>query len=105
MLRILFLVCVWGGGSVSNHGSFIRQSLPLEPLFHTQALDALLRGVAIETSELFRKFDSGLAKILRIAEEPQLQDVSDTAVIPYTSVYRTCRWYQMYLRLRAVVVT
>lgn len=56
--------------------SFIRRSLPLEPRFHTQALDALLRGVAIETSELFRQFDNGLAKILGIAEEPQLQKVS-----------------------------
>lgn len=57
-------------------GSYIRQSLPLEPLFHTQALDELLRGVAIETSELFRHFYDGLAKILSIAQEPQLQDVS-----------------------------
>ena len=56
--------------------SFIRQSLPLEPLFHTQALDDLLRGVAIETSELFRQFYNGLAKILSIAQEPQLRDVS-----------------------------
>lgn len=56
--------------------SFIRRALPLEPRFHTQALDALLRGVAIETSELFRQFDNGLAKILGIAEEPQLQNVT-----------------------------
>lgn len=61
-------------------GSFIRQSLPLEPSFHTKALDSLLRGVAIETSELFRQFHNGLAKILGMAEEPQLQDVRSDRV-------------------------
>lgn len=54
---------------------FVRHTLPLEPSFETRSLDALLRGVAIETSELFRQFDNGLGKILRMAEEPQLQDV------------------------------
>lgn len=64
-----------------SDGSFIRQSLPLEPIFHTQALDAFLRGLAIETSELFRQFDDGLGKILSIADEPELQDVSAASTL------------------------
>lgn len=54
---------------------FIRHALPLKPSFQKRALDALLKGVALETSELFKHFDNGLAKILHMAEEPQLQDV------------------------------
>lgn len=55
---------------------FIRHALPLEPSFEKKALDSLLKGVAMDTSELFAHFDNGLAKILHMAEAPQLQDVS-----------------------------
>eukprot|EP00903_Cladosiphon_okamuranus_P005970 g5894.t1 len=65
---------------VRPYDVFIRQSLPLEPLFHTQALDALLRGVAIQTSELFRQFYNGLAKILSIAQEPQLRELEGSGL-------------------------
>lgn len=39
-------------------------------------VDRILNAVAIDTSELFRQFDNGLAKILTVAAEPQLKDVS-----------------------------
>lgn len=34
----------------------------------------------METSQLFRQFDSGLDKVLGMTEEPELQDVSESGV-------------------------
>lgn len=67
-----------GGGAKTGLMTFrfIRHALPLEPSFEKKALDSLLKGVAMDTSELFAHFDNGLAKILHMAEAPQLQDVS-----------------------------